>query len=90
VLDEEDNEEEIYQQIVALDQENIHEAMNRLIDSVSGFKAKEITEISSVEFAQMLLDLDFAKFIVSGVMYRHNVPYCGHDHSEDEEGGEMA
>lgn len=78
--------EEVYQEAVKNDLSNLNSAMDRLIDSVSRFKsAGSFDALDQNDFAKMLADLDFAKFIVSGVMYLHGMPICGHDHDEEED-----
>lgn len=89
-MEEENPEfEEAYQEAIKMDLTNINSAMDRLIDSVSRFKSvRSIDDLEPTDFAKMLADLDYSKFIISGVMYLHGLPICGHDHSGDEECGE--
>lgn len=86
-MDEENSEfDELYQEAIKADLSNLNSAMDRLIDSVSRFKSvPSIDELEHTDFAKMLADLDYSKFIVSGVMYLHGIPLCGHDHSGDED-----
>lgn len=78
--------EEAYREATKTDLINLNAAMDRLIDSVSRFKgAQGFDDLDENDFAKMIADLDFAKFVTSGVMYLHGMPICGHDHSEDEE-----
>lgn len=83
------DEEEIhkaYEETIKMDLSNLNTAMDRLIDSVSRFKSvTSLEDLGHEDFARMLADLDYAKFIVSGVMYLHGIPICGHDHSGDED-----
>ena len=77
--------EEAYEKAIRTDGDNISKAMDSLIDSVSRFKSVErVDEISKEEWGQMLASLDYARFIVSGVMYFYGLPICGHDHEDEE------
>lgn len=83
----EEFEEEALESLKA-DQGNFNRALDALIDSVSHFKAAggdDLTEIKPEDWGQMLNTLDFARFIVSGLMYGYGISLCGHDHSEDED-----
>lgn len=85
-MSDESDFEEAYQEAIAVDLKNINGAMDRLIDSVSRFKsAQGLDDLDPNDFAKMLADLDYAKFITSGVMYLHGMPICGHDHTDEEE-----
>lgn len=71
------------------DQDNFNRALDHLIDAVSGFKANggdDFTNIDPEKWGEMLQVLDFARFIVSGIMYSYGISICGHDHSEDSDG----
>lgn len=82
---EDEEAEQVYRETIAMDLKNINEAMNNLIDSVSKFKSIDsIEQLSDEDFAVMLAHLDYARFMVSGVMYLHGRPICGHDHNDEE------
>ncbi len=85
-MSEENDFEELYQEAIKNDLTNLDSAMERLIDSVSRFKSvQSLEDLDAVDFADMLANLDFAKFVVSGVMYLHGIPICGVDHDEGDE-----
>lgn len=78
--------EEYYEKVVKQDTENVRAAMGHLIDTVSKFMSVErVDDLTGEDFATMVTTLDFAKFVISGVMYTHGLPYCGHEHEEDED-----
>lgn len=86
-MENEDNGfEEAYREAIRVDLGNINSAMDGLIDSVSRFKAvQSVDDLGPDDFANMITHLDYAKFIISGVMYLHGMPICGHDdHDEDD------
>lgn len=84
-MDEEELEE-AYEKAVEADTENIKTALSGLIDTLSPFMAaRRMDELTTEDFAAILTNLDFTKFVISGVMYTHGLPYCGHIHDEDEE-----
>lgn len=75
---------------VEVDQDNFNRALDHLIDSVSLFKAtggQDLTEIQPKDWGKMLETLDFARFIVSGLMYSYGIAICGHEHEEEENDG---
>jgi hypothetical protein len=71
------------------DVKNLNLALDRLIDSVSSFKGKGTDVFTEDDpeglWIKMQEDLDFAKFIISGLMYAHGLPLCNHDHDEEED-----
>jgi hypothetical protein len=85
-MDEDFDAEEFIRRSQESDLKNIHGATNRLIDSVSKFAAaKDLEDLQPEDFVKMLNDLDFAKFIFSGVTYSYGLPLCDHDHDEDDD-----
>lgn len=85
-MTDDDEIREHYETAIKADTENINRAMDSLIDSVSTFKASaRADDLTPDDYANMLFSLDYAKFIISGVMYLHGLPLCGHDHEDEEE-----
>jgi hypothetical protein len=85
----EDEAKQEFLDFIETDIDNLNGAMNRLIESVSGFMGKG-TDLFTEDDAEglwvkMINDLDYAKFIVSGLMYAHGLPLCNHDHDEEED-----
>lgn len=82
-MDDEDFKEEL-----ATDQRNFNQALDHLIDSVSHFKAtgsQDLTMIKPEEWGRMMDVLQFATFVVSGLMYGYGINICGHEHDEDDD-----
>ena len=85
-MDEEVGDE--FLKAIKVDQENFNGALDRLIESVSSFKAQGsemLTDVEDDQWIQMQINLDYAKFILSGIMYSYGLPLCDHDHSEEDE-----
>lgn len=81
-----ESDEEMYEKTMNRDHKNLNQSLDDLIDSVSKFKAAHrIDELTAEDFAEFLVDLDYARFVLSGVMYLHGIPLCGHIHEDDEE-----
>jgi hypothetical protein len=81
-------ENEDFKEELANDQSNFQSALDHLIDSVSHFKAngdKSLVDIEPMEWAKMLETLNFATFIISGLMYSYGIPICGHDHDDEDD-----
>ena len=79
------DEDEAYQKAIEADLENLNSATDHLIDMVTRIKSiKSTEELKDHEFLGFLQDLDFARFVVSGIMYLHNKPLCVHE-EEDED-----
>lgn len=58
--------------------------MDDLIDVVAKFNG--LDTITEEDFAHLKTVVDFANFIVSGVIYANGLDLCaGHDHSDDDE-----
>lgn len=83
---DDDELEEMLQKSLQNDTDNMNQAMDGLIDTVSKFKSvSSVAELTNDDFGEMLASLQFAAFVISGIMYNHGIQMCGHDHDEDEE-----
>lgn len=81
-----DEEEEMYEETMNRDHKNLNAALDDLIDSVSKFKAaNRIDELTAEDYAEFMVDLDYARFMLGGIMYLHGIPLCGHFHDAEEE-----
>ena len=90
-MSEEGSAEDFQAEVLRIDMKNLDDALDRLIESLSGFKARGrdmFTEDNSELWASLKSDLDFANFIVSGLMYSHGMIICSHDEEEDEDDDE--
>lgn len=83
---DEEEAEEVYERTITIDNKNVHKALDELIDSLTKFKAADrIDDLTTEDYAKFLTDLDYARFMVGGVMYLHSIPLCGHFHDDDDE-----
>lgn len=65
------------------DVENLRTALDDLIEIIVKFKGFE--KNTEEDFSKLKSALDFADFIVSGIVYANGLDLCaGHDHDEDE------
>jgi len=64
------------------DKENINDVMEHLIDSVVKFKGSE--DIEPEDYHVLLNVLDYARYVISGVCYKHDIIFMIED-DEDEE-----
>jgi hypothetical protein len=65
------------------DVENMKTIMDDLIDAVVRFNG--MTEPDEAAFSGLKSALDFANFVVSGVIYSNGMDLCaGHDHDEED------
>jgi hypothetical protein len=66
---------------------NVRQVMNELIDVVAKFNGLE--EITEADYANLKTVIDFANFIVSGIIYANAIDLCAnHEHHDDEDGVE--
>lgn len=66
------------------DTQNIKLVMDDLIDLIVKFN--NLDETTEEDYAALKTALDFANFIVSGIIYANGLDLCaGHDHDEDGE-----
>jgi hypothetical protein len=67
------------------DLENVKMIMDDLLDVVAKFNS--LDEITEEDYANVKMVLDFANFVVSGVIYSNGIDLCaGHGHgSEDDD-----
>lgn len=83
-----EGKDEFLTEVLKVDKEHLDQALDRLIDSVSGFKSRGMDmfiEDESDLWVALKNDLDFANFIISGLMYSHGMVPCDHDNEEEDE-----
>lgn len=86
-MEHEDEDEKFLAKLQAADLKNLTEAANNLIDPISKFMStKELEELEPQDFVDALNALDYATFIISGIMYSYGMnSSCDHDHDEEED-----
>lgn len=71
------------------DIDNMKIVVNDLIDIVAKFSGP--TEVTEVDFSELKAVLDFAQFVVSGVIYSNGLDICaGHGHDDEEDDDDSA
>lgn len=66
------------------DTQNIKLVVDDLIDLVVKFSNLE--ETTEADYAALKAALDFANFVVSGIIYANGLDLCaGHDHAKDDD-----
>lgn len=65
------------------DKKALHGVLDDLIENIVTFKGNE--EFSEQDLVELMYSLDYAKFIVSGIIYSNGICICGEC---DEDSGE--